>query len=172
MSLTYAFAIIIAYFLYSHLFMLQQAVGAGFRESLLLSQSSSAVFSDVTVIVSPARFGQERSSGEKLCSLLWRAVQPLLNAQWQLGSIQLSHSFSTELSVGVANVESSQSDAWGASEHIQPIWIRHWGKQFPNVKSARPRCYLLLHISDNQKTFNNFKHPQRSDKPLQQAEEN
>ena len=61
--------------------MLQQAVGAGFCESLLLSQSSSAVFSDVTVIVSPARFGQERSSGEKLCSLLWRAVQPLLNAQ-------------------------------------------------------------------------------------------
>ena len=60
MSLTYAFAIIIAYFLYSHLFMLQQAVGAGFRESLLLSQSSSAVFSDVTVIVSPARFGVEQ----------------------------------------------------------------------------------------------------------------
>ena len=61
--------------------MLQQAVGAGFRESLLLSQSSSTVFSDVTVIVSPARFGQERSLGEKLCSLLWCAVQPLLNAQ-------------------------------------------------------------------------------------------
>lgn len=119
----------------------QQAVGAGFCDSLLLCQSSSTVFSDVTVIVSPAQFGQETSLGEKLCSLLQHAVQHLLNAQWKLGSIQLSHSFSTELSVGVANVESSQSSAWGASEHTQPIWIRHWGKQFPNVKSARPRCY-------------------------------
>ena len=121
--------------------MLQQAVDAGFCESLLLCQSSSTVFSDVIVIVSPARFGQERSLGEKLCSILRLALQPLLNVQWKLGSIQASHSFSAELSVGVANVECSQSDAWGASEHTQPIWTRHWGNQFPNVKSARPPCY-------------------------------
>ena len=121
--------------------MLQQAVDARFCESLLLYQSLSTVFSDVIVIVSPARFGQERSLGEKLCSLLRLALQSLLNVQWKLGSIQASHSFSAELSVGVANVECSQSDAWGASEHTQPIWTRHWGNQFPNVKSARPPCY-------------------------------
>lgn len=71
------------------------------------------------------------------------SVLRLLNAQWaegagahsrphKRGSIQSSDSFFTGLSVGVADVGFSQSNAWDASDRAQQLALdQTWGKSEP-----------------------------------------